>query len=307
MLRRITIRLTGPLGTPFASGTLFGHLCWAFLDLRGEDALADWLEEMENQGRPPFLLSDAFPAGLLPKPLLSPRIPEGDPGLERADRDKKRRKAMLVRRADFLRLRAGGDEEAWGEAALTAGAPPLETVRHAHNVIDRIRGTTPEKAGIWFVDDAWYPEDRARFDIYADCDLDPGLLRELFERVGADGYGRDSTYGRGLFLVEEMAGEEELAKLSGNRLVSLSRGCLTANMRAPRYRRTTHFGKLGIRMNARTGRPWKKPVLLMQPGATFAAADDGPFGGMLSGVHPDLPEIRFNAWHLAVPYRETET
>ena len=306
MLYRIRIDLRAALGTPFHSGTLFGHLCWAYLDLRGEDALATWLAEMENQRRPPFLLSDAFPASFLARPLTRPKLPGPDLPLEQAAREKRKRKARLVRRDDFLRVRTGADADAWGEAAVDARPPELASVRHAHNVIDRIRGTTPETAGIWFIDDEWCKEDGTRFDVYVECDHGSALLHELFDYVGDSGYGRDSTYGRGFFVVEGIEEERELGAFQGNRLISLSHGCLTANMKAPRYRRETHFGKLGIRMNARTGRPWKKPILLMQPGATFAPADGGPFGNLLSGVHPDLPEICFNAWHLAIPYREIE-
>ncbi len=306
MLHRVTIRLTAPLGTPVVSGTLFGHLCWAMVDLRGEEALADWLTAMETGRRPPFLLSDAFPAGFLPRPLMPPRWPEGDPPLERATKWKKARKAVLVRREDFLELRKGAPEAAWAEAAADASPPEPEEHRHAHNRIDRIRNTTPESAGIWFVDDLWYDgrDGRDRLDVYVDTDLDAALLRDLFTLVGENGYGRDITHGRGFFAVEELAPDGGLVAFEGNRLVSLSRGCLTDNMREPRYRRTTHYGKLAIRMNALTGRPWKKPILLTLPGASFRPADDGPFGRLLAGVHLDRPEIRFNAWHLAIPYRE---
>ena len=307
MLRRITIRFLGPLGTPLASGTLFGHLCWAYLDSHGEDALAAWLADMESRRRPPFLISDGMPSGFLPRPLTRPELPKHDLGLDEAAEQKRKRKAALVPREAFLNLRAGATEDAWGEAALEASPPSSELVRHAHNRIDRIRNTTPERAGIWFIDDEWFPTDGGRFDIYVESDLDEVVLRDLFARVGENGFGRDSTYGRGFFVVEEVAEDAELEAFAGNRLVSLSRGSLTANMQDPRYRRTTHFGKLGSRMNARTGRPWKKPVLLMLPGATFAPADRGPFGELLSKVHIDLPEtVRFNAWHLAIPYREVE-
>ncbi len=305
MLYRISIDLRAPLGTPLRSGTLFGHLCWALLDRDGEEALADWLEKMESGERAPFLISDGFPAGLLPRPLLRPQPPAEELSPEVADRLKQRRKAAFVGREDFLRLRRGAPQEAWAEAA--AGTELLEekAVQHAHNRIDRLTGSTPETAGLWFVTDDWSHAAAPRRDIYVESDLDKAFLQELFVHVGESGYGRDTTYGRGLFAVIGIEEERELDNFTGERLVSLSHGVLTSNMERPRYRRTTHFGKLGIRMTARTARPWKRPILLMQPGATFAAEGNGPFGRLLSEVHQDLPEIRFNAWHLAIPYRET--
>lgn len=307
MLRRIRLRLCAPLGTPMASGTLFGHLCWAFLDRHGERELASWLAAMAAGSRPPFLISDAFPADYLPRPLLPP-TPADAPAAGGSQDHKRRRRATLVPRELFLRLRREptGDA-AWAEAAAevaeAVAAGPL--VQHAHNTIDRLRNTTPDVAGLWFVEDDWSFTRLPERDVYVDSELSTDELRALFEAVGAEGYGRDITYGRGRFEVIGLEADAALAApLAGTdvRRVSLSHGCLTANMLDARWRRVTHFGKLAARID--NGRPWKKPLLLMRPGATFRAADGGPFGLLLDRVHHDLPEVRFNAWHLAVPYRE---
>lgn len=311
MLFRIRLRLVAPLGTPMVSGTLFGHLCWAYLDRHGEPALEDWLAAMERGERAPFLISDAFPADHLPRPLLPPEIPAGDPSPEDARRHKRQRKATLVRREEFLRLRARPTRE--GDWLGAVADPPSLGVQHAHNVIDRLRNTTPEVAGLWFVEDDWGFTLLPERDVYVETDLDAGELRDLFAHVGATGYGRDVTYGRGFFEVVEVAEDTELAagpQGDDIRLVSLSHGCLTANMADARWRRVTHFGKLAARAEGRPAahgqpaRPWKKPLLLMRPGATFRPVDGGPFGALLDRVHRDLPQVRFNAWHLAVSYRE---
>lgn len=304
MLFRIRLRLTAPLGTPMVSGTLFGHLCWAYLDRHGEGALGEWLEAMEGGERAPFLISDAFPADHLPRPLLAPEIPGEDMSPEQARQHKRLRKAIWVPRQDFLRLRAQpAAESLWLKHVVDVEAP--SAVQHAHNVIDRLRNTTPEVAGLWFVEDDWSFTRLPERDVYAETDLGPGDLRDLFAHVGETGYGRDTTYGRGLFEVVDVVEDRELAKpLAGPdvRFVSLSHGCLTPNMAEARWRRVTHFGKLAARID--NGRPWKKPLLLMRPGATFRPEGPGPFGRILDRVHLDLPQVRFNAWHLAVPYRE---
>lgn len=304
MLRRVRLRLLAPLGTPMVSGTLFGHLCWAFLDRRGTDQLAAWLDDMARGHRPPFLLSDAFPADHLPRPLLPPLLPAEDQPAERAAEHKRQRRATMVRRAAFLALRGRPTRESdWLEAVVE---PPASlAVQHAHNVIDRLRNSTPETGGLWFVEDDWGFATMPERDVYVDTDLPSEELGELFAEVGAVGFGRDISCGRGAFEVLEVAEDPELAAAPAGgdlRLVSLSRGCLTANMRDARWRRTTHFGKLAAR--ADDGRPWKKPLLLMLPGASFRPADSGPYGALLDRVHHDLPQVRFNAWHLAVAYRE---
>jgi CRISPR-associated protein Csm4 len=312
VLFRIRLRLTAPLGTPMVSGTLFGHLCWAYFDRHGEAALVDWLEAMEQGERAPFLISDAFPAEHLPRPLLAPEIPNDDLSPDEARRRKQRRKAMLVRRDDFLKLRSRATvEREWLDHVVES--KPSLLVQHAHNVIDRLRQTTPERAGLWFIEDDWGFCVLPERDLYVQTDLEQAELAELFRIVGENGFGRDVTYGRGLFSVEAVAIERELAEpLEGAdvRLVSLSHGCLTANMGEARWQRTTHFGKLAARAEGQPGadgtpaRPWKKPLLLLRPGCTFRPVDDGPFGALLDRVHLDLPQVRFNAWHLAIPYRE---
>ena len=66
---RVRLTLRGPLATPLHSGTLFGHLCWAWHYRDGETGLGRWLEGLADD---PLLISDAFPAGYLPRPLLAP-------------------------------------------------------------------------------------------------------------------------------------------------------------------------------------------------------------------------------------------
>jgi CRISPR-associated protein Csm4 len=193
---------------------------------------------------------------------------------------------------------------------------------HAHNRIDRITGTTPDTAGLWFVEDDWSfakvlrdgrPDPQAPLrDLYVDTDMPMAEVVTLLAEVGEHGYGRDATYGRGRFRVEGAEPDPELAAHAGNRAMSLSHGCLTASMHDPRYERFTHFGKVGIELAATGARPFKRPVLLMRPGATFRPEGAGPFGALLGGahepperrVHQDRPEVVHHAFHLAIPYTE---
>jgi hypothetical protein len=73
-LFRVRLKLEGPFVTPLASGTLFGLLCLALPELEGEGVLRDWLGVPERL----WGFSDAFTAGLLPRPLVAPMpAPEG--------------------------------------------------------------------------------------------------------------------------------------------------------------------------------------------------------------------------------------
>lgn len=305
---RILLKLQSPLGTPLHSGTLFGHLCWALRETQGEPALEHWLAGLRQS---PFLISDGFPAGWLPRPLLEPAKrsqPPADPGERRQffDQLKKRRKARWMRREDFLRLREALSRPALEETQAEPG-DFLKSAQAPHNRIDRRSGHTLEEGGLFFLEEQWPPRAGLNWEVYVCAEMQAGDLHELFEHVGCCGYGRDASWGRGRFSVLAVEAEQQLFAFQGNRLMTVSHGSLSANMLEPRYRMECHLGRLGNFL-ARSENPFKYPLLLLQPGATFRPADGGPFGELLEDVHPHPPEgirIRHNAWHLTVAYNET--
>ena len=298
---RIRLLLEGPYGTPLTSGPS-GQMCWALVRQRGEPALReDWLPAA-REGH--VLVSDALPENLLPRPLLAP-APLG-PGADMA-RHKEQKRRAWVRREAFLAGRHRLDNAALTRALNDHGED--REARAAHNTIDRQRGTTLESGGLHLVDE-WWPKDEARWrDLYVRTDRPLGEIVDLLKAVGGWGYGRDSTYGRGRFAVEGAVRERELLAGTGSRWLSLSHGAWSEGVAEPRWKLWTHFGKVGQEATARGGRPWKRPVILLRPGATWAAAGDGPFGAWIEdGLYQDAEWLGFrpelNAWHLAVPFKE---
>jgi CRISPR-associated protein Csm4 len=319
---RIRLRLQSPLATPLHSGTLFGHLCWAKRLHDGEKALTDWLATLPES---PLLLSDALPRDQIPRPLLQAgERPESAAGesrrafLERLQQEKTLRKTTFISLVDFLALRAGMNEtnvlarlrQQAAERSIPAHhsrqrqsvRPAVLKVRQAHNTIDRLTGTTPETGGLYFMDEEWRRDTAAELDVYATGDLAKADLEALFCIVGEFGFGRDANLGRGRFTVAVELADSHLFAHDGNRLLSLSHGVLSDNMIAPFYKLHTHYGKLGGLYAGGERSPFKYPLLLTRPGATFSPADAGPFGALLAGVHPHHAEIRQNAWHLCLPF-----
>lgn len=318
---RIRLRLRGPLATPLHSGTLFGHLCWVKRLREGDAALTAWLAALTES---PLLLSDALPHDRLPRPLLQPGDrPEPAASesrqafLHRLQLDKKLRNTSFISVADFLELRAGLSDanlqarlrQRAAERERAERAQPLRrprplalTVRQAHNTIDRLTGTTPETGGLYFMDEEWRRDTAAEMDVYAQSEIGGEELHALVDAVGEFGFGRDANLGRGRFSATVEPADPRLFDHDGNRRLSLSHGVLTANMAAPFYRLHTHYGKLGGLYAGGERSPFKYPLLLTRPGATFSPADAGPFGTLLAGTHPHHPEIRQNAWHLCLPF-----
>lgn len=300
-LLRFRLRLDGPFGTPLTSGTLFGQLCWAMVRRDGDDRrLAERLARLDAE---PCLVSDAFPEDHLPRPLLPPD--PTPPSRERADQHKRLKNRRWLRRDRFLQGRLVPEER--------QPAEPVEQ-RTAHATIDRIRNTTPEEGGLYFVDE-WWPKTRAddtgppsdRLDVYVRSAWPAAEIEGLLAAVGGWGHGRDSSTGRGRFRVEGSAVDRELDNARGSRRMSLSHGSWSDNMADGRWKLWTHFGKVGADVTARGGRPWKRPVVLLRPGATWRPTDDRPAGAWIAdGLYQDSAKVGIpvglNALHLAIAY-----
>lgn len=298
---RFRLELLGPYGTPLTSGTLAGQLCWAAI----EAGTLERVLEAQRVGR--LLLSDVLPQGLLPRPLLAPAPAAGTPDRAALDAAKRDKRIAWIRRDAFLAAR-GRIDHTVVRGALARDAKGDPEVRAVHNSIDRLRGTTPDTGGLFFLDE-WWPvdEDRHR-DLYLATDLPLAEVEPLVAAVGASGFGRDASTGRGRFRVDGVAADAVLLDHAGNRQLSLSHGCHGPGMAVPRWQLWTHFGKVGAEVVARGGRPWKRPVLLFRPGCTFRPENSGPFGGWLDTIYQDSDKVGFtpglNAWHLTVPYTE---
>jgi CRISPR-associated protein Csm4 len=312
-LFRAILRLKSPLGTPLHSGTLFGQLCWAKQECDGEAALENWLSDERHV----WALSDGFPVGLLPRPLARPAAPSDDPKV--ADDRKKQRKRGFVRRDGFIKIRDRLSEETLGPHLI---ATMDRSFTLAHNTIDRRTGSTPDAGGLYFLEEDWSFSSRApgRSKPLREGTVEAGPLRDLhivasesevahikrlLSALGEMGYGRDANLGRGQWTVESVEPDAELANGPNGRLVSLSHGSAEPDMGDLRCRIDTHYGKVGPGVTARNGiSPFKKPLLLLQPGATFNGPVSRRYGALLRSVHSECPEIVHNAFHVAIPFVE---
>lgn len=306
---RIQLALHSPISTPMLSGTLFGHLCWAYRDLHTEQALNLWIESLHHS---PFLISDAFPVNTLPKPILPP---EGFG--ENRDNIKAFKKIRHLPLGDFLSTRHQMSTRTLADQLNNTKREAYfdNTCRIAHNRINRVTGTTPQSGGLYFTEEHW-PQSaisnadskdgfRPNLDVYASSSLNKDEIQMLFQHIGSVGFGKDASLGRGRFTVSVSSPPSGLFDTHGSRCLSLSHGSLTPNMANARYAVRTHYGKLGaVLANHRS--PFKYPLTLLQPGSTFTPVGDGPHGSLLTDLHPDpdLNGIVHNAWHLTVNYSE---
>lgn len=306
-LFRVVLQLDGPLVTPLASGTLFGMVCVAVAERDGEGVLANWLGEPDRL----WGFSDAFPLGLLPRPLSAPAPPPADQDTAVSKALKRHR---FVTRDGFLAARDALSNRTI-EPHLRSAAS--KTVRLAHNTIDRLSGSTPEQGGLFFVDEDWSWGIERRDagaeistgpdrDLYVEADeAESDRVDTLLAEVGERGFGRKAGLGRGRFHVLSVTRDVELETGPTERRMSLSRGAVTPGMSDVRARLAPHFGKAGPQIATGDGAsPFKRPLLLTEPGATFVAERSGRYGSWLTGVHPTRPEIGHNAFHVTIGFCE---
>lgn len=306
---RIIATPQGPLATPLISGTIWGHMAWAIRYMEGEEALHQWLSEQTSR---PWLFSSQIPKGMLPKPQLRPMAKSGAlDTLETLVLRKRVRKLNYIPEGVFLRIREKVSEQTLMEALMAepANAEVREseatTIRLAHNRIDRRTGRTPDEGGLYF-ENAQMLRSSTQIQIFAQC---PAACREqlqrLLDHIGTNGFGANASIGCGVIRFEVQE-EVNLFAVTGNRSMSLSHGTLTANMGAVRYQQHVHFGKLGGHYALGAFSPFKHPILMMQPGATFTPSKDGPFGSLLEEVHPDpaFKTVRHHALHLPIHFTE---
>ncbi len=295
-----TARITplSAFGTPPKGDTLFGQLCWALRNRLGEERLT-YLLDGYTAGRPFAVVSDALPAGHLPRPAL--------PGhtfnpLPQEDRKAAKKRVWLPVEhlaapvADWLKY-----------CRSTAELLGDKTQPHPHNAIDRRTGTTGEGFAPYSMERQWYGSrgERATTDTFAlinatldvhivldESRLSAADLERALRDIGELGFGRDAGIGLGRYRVDAFEPAALPSQADANAWLTLA-PCAPQGLAwdAERcfYTLFTRFGRHGD-LGVHRGNPFKSPVLLANTGAVLApkAYDGLPFTGQgLGGMGAD--------------------
>ena len=287
----LRLRLQAPFGSTLLGDMLFGQLCWALRNRNGEAELQALLDGYTD-GRPFAVVSDAMPVGWLPRPALPLSLFP-----EIADTDRKQIKqrhwlpiaalaqpmpAWLALCRSEAELLAEGQEAAASRAHAHENPKALSTLHpQPHNSINRLTGTTGRgDFAPYTLMQRWYAEGADLcLRVVHDADrVSADMLTELFEDIGAVGFGRDASIGLGKFAVEPLV-ETWPAQADAN-------ACLTLAPCAPQglgfdaersfYDVFTRFGRHGDQA-VHKGNPFKAPVLLARTGALLTPAAVPPY------------------------------
>jgi CRISPR-associated protein Csm4 len=279
---KLTLEPLAAFGTPLVGDTLFGQLCWALRWRQGEAALGKLLDGY-TAGQPYAVISDAFPAGMLPRPTL----PAGRlrSGFDPAQRKAERRRIWLP--AD----RAGTPLAEWSSQAVELNDKANSRIGVlTQNTIDRLTNTTgtgpfaPRQ-----VERIVYPVG-SRLEVYAVTDtarLGIDDLRQAWQDIGAQGYGRDASTGLGKFALLDLQPYAWPMPAGARHALTLA-ACAPdpAALDADdcHYQPITRFGRHGS-LHVLTGQPFKKPLLMMRTAAVLALRAAGVEPGGLPHFH----------------------
>lgn len=238
-LYKATIEPKSAFATSLKGDTLFGHLCW-YLHFMGED-LGKMMQNYEQE--PPFVVSDAFFTGFLPKP----KLPSSILG-ESMEQKKLNRKRRWVRYEDFVR----------GDFSKPC---KLEdpVAQRLHNSVDYRSSHTGGDFSP-FASKEYMPSQKEIYLLIKEAFVEP--VRKALVWMGIDGYGKDRTIGKGRFEVQAF---EQIDFPPSNEYQMALSPLDPYGIEEIWYESFVRFGKLGMQRAATN--PFKRPLVLADTAA----------------------------------------
>lgn len=303
----ITIKPVSGFGTPLKGDTLFGHVCWqaaydeGLFGMNLNKLLADY------SSNPFIVVSSAYPRPDNGYAFKRPDMPldmlfdlSGNTTADIIGKRKefKSRRWMFVSNGERVTdLKSEGfylnDKELFEKFSTSKDAEAQHQMRkkgvksfvsdyiQPHNTINRLTGTTGEGQF------APYSVDQTVYMPYAELVVFVGLrddikvehLIKAIRQIGATGFGKDASTGLGRFSVSG-ASEIDLKRLGAEQ----PNACYTLAPSVPEkdtfsnmfFTPFTRFGRHGDIL-AKSGKPFKNPVIMAGEGAILMAKKDAVF------------------------------
>jgi len=276
------------MASAWQSDTVWGHLCWGLRYQYGENALLEFIDAYE-QGTPPLLVSNGFPNGLLPRPVVPDRGPSKQRSL--AEQRQEFRNIKTAKGTKFLTIEEFS-RAIQGEHVIPSPKEGIETTMVTlKNQINRLTSTTSaEGAGqLYSFQQYRWPSVSVYLKV---VDEFVDKTRQLFHYLAQSGYGKRKSVGYGqvrLVAFESFPGFPSPADANG--FVSLS-NCVPAAQDpiSGHWDVIVKYGKLGEEF-ATAGNPFKKPLIMFTAGSCFYDSPCREYYGRLvrglSSVHTD--------------------
>lgn len=298
-LTRITIEPQSYFHTPLKGDTLFGQLCWTIRHQLGEVALNDLLQGYTH-GEPFAVLSDALPAGFLPRPA----VPAAMLGFT-TESPRSRKLAKTLQWLPWQKC-----EQPLGDWHLSLQAlteKPVRSQVRTHNSLNRLTFTTGKGAGFAPYDrtETWYrPGFQLQIWLWSDDRLESEMIVKLLSILGQTGFGKEASSGAGKF---QVTGAELIERQVDGFRHFLSLGpCAPQGLKwytqESYYTTFVRFGRHGDTA-VHSGKPFKNPVLMADTGALLCPMIPQAkpvIGQGLGGVSVALPETVHQGYAIAL-------
>jgi len=279
-LFKANIELLSAISTPLKGDTLWGHVVWGIANHEGNDAVASFLEDCK-EGKPPMVISSAFPKGMLPKPIVDEHIAYAQLNKSQYAAIKETKKRKYIQ--SFL---GNGIANGVGHGHF------IKQVQ-MHNTISRMDLTVSD-GGLYATETLWpkasaFPGSKSIFDVYIATDLSPDRMLEYLSWAFENGYGADASTGKGVITVHPDIEEVIPPPLAGKRCMALGPFVVDASRLLQDLLADVFIrrGKIGGAF-ASSVNPYKKPVILFNEGATFIHTSDSLIvGKVLDRMHAD--------------------
>lgn len=284
---RLQLRPLAPWATPLRGDSLFGAICWRWLELFPE-SFEPMLERFREGDGPPFVLSDAFPGDLMPLPMHA-----NLPAME-----KKLKPPLYLPQASFRSIMRYGTVTVSG---VLEGAIRISS--RVQTTIDRDLGAAA-RAQLFETDIQHLQNAFDTLSVYIRSDQYLEQVIACFKAIAWTGFGKKSSSGLGAF---EIAGApdrcEWLDNLPGaNAFMALSHFVpAPGDPTSGRWRTHVTFPK--FHANSVTN-VFKGSILMLAPGSVFLTSGGSPgswYGHMIPVPRPEMPKALHYGLCFSVP------
>lgn len=275
---RLRLHPKSPWVTPWRGDSLFGALCWRWLELFPE-TFHSLLDEFGNYDNPPFLISDAFPGDLMPMPLHCAR-----PQIT----GKKKQKLPLYIREDCFRRVMKGEIPETADIVQN----PVRDSGLIRTAIDRDLGSAAE-GRLFETDVHQLTQGFDALSVYIRSAQYLEQVMACFTALALTGFGKKSSTGLGSFAIvsppEPCEWLDDVPR--ANAFVALSHFVPAPADPTDGY---WHLDVTYPKFHANSvSNVFKETMLMLTPGSVFRAKGGPPrqaYGSMISIARPEMPK-----------------
>lgn len=280
-LYKAQIELHSPIATLLKGDTIWGHIVWGIATHAGDADVAAFLSGCHSP-EPQFVISSAFPQGMLPRPNMTEKIMTKTLTKTEYAQIKAKKKQRFI--PSFLEDSI--QEKGKGQAYFIKES-------EMHNTIDRLSLTVQDQ-GLFSIEAFWpnpnaFHSEKNIYDLYIASSYEEDQIMQLLEWAFENGYGADASSGKGVISVLPGLKEIQISTKTPGRFMALGPFVL-GKENIPKDLLADIFvrrGKIGGGFGS-SFNPFKKTVVLFDEGATFMCNEDtATVGNLITNVHSD--------------------